>query len=59
MLSKEQGYDEYLAQKEQKGLQDSAAGRVCSLAEANAQWQAELDAIAVELKAFEQEVVNG
>lgn len=43
MIFKEKGYDEYLAEKVQKGLADSQAGRVYSLEEANAEWQEELE----------------
>lgn len=56
MIFKESGYDEYLAEKIKKGLEDSQAGRTSSLEQANAEWQAVLEEIAQECREFEQEI---
>lgn len=45
-MKKEPGYDEYLAEKIQRGLADIENGRICSLDEANAKWQNIIDNIA-------------
>lgn len=39
MLLKEKGYDEFLAEKIRRGLDDVANGRVVSLAEAQKEWE--------------------
>lgn len=53
MIFNEKGYDEYLLEKEKKGLLDSQEGRIFSLEQANAEWEAELEEIALECQEFE------
>ena len=53
---KEQGYDEYLAEKVQRGLDDFQQGRVMSLEEADQHWQATIDKLAEQEQKFEEKV---
>lgn len=55
-MFKENGYDDYMAKKVQQGLADSRAGRVYSLEQANAEWEAVIEEIAVELEAFDKDI---
>lgn len=55
-MLKEKGYDEFLAQKIQQGLDDVKNGRVTDLTDANAEWQALIEQFEQENRQFEREM---
>ena len=56
-MLKEDGYDEFLAEKIQTGMADIANGRVHSLEECQLEWQKIAEDFAKETEIFEQEIV--
>lgn len=59
MLLKEKGYDEFLAEKIRRGLDDVANGRVVTLEELNRSIEQMLEQKAAELKEAEQGLIYG
>ncbi|MFZ7201414.1 hypothetical protein [Avibacterium avium] len=58
-MFKEKGYDEFLAEKIRRGDEDFKAGRVFTLEQANAKWQATIERKAAELAAQEEALLGG
>lgn len=59
MLFKEKGYDVFLAQQIQRGLNDIEQGRIVSLAELDEQVSKLLERKAIELNEAEQGLIYG
>ncbi|MGR3808211.1 hypothetical protein [Pasteurella testudinis] len=55
-MLKEKGYDEYLANKIKKGLEDVEHGRLHTLEECETEWQTIIQQFVKESRNFEQEI---
>lgn len=55
-MLKEAGYDEFLAMKIARGLEDVEAGRVISLEEAQKDWQRRIERKALEMALLDEEL---
>lgn len=58
-MFKEQGYDEFLAKKVQQGLDDIKNGKIYSLEQCNAEWQAMIEKAEQKTMEIEREVAYG
>ncbi|WP_439327891.1 hypothetical protein [Lonepinella sp. BR2357] len=58
MITKEQGYDEFLAEKIRLGREDIANGRFYTLKEAEAHWQRTIERKALEMALLDEELAD-
>ncbi len=58
MITKEKGYDEFLAEQIRLGREDLAAGRSCTLDEAVAHWQQTIEKKALEMALLDEELAE-
>ena len=59
MFKKEEGYEEFLAEKIRRGEEDVKAGRVVTLENAQVRWQKTIERKAAELAKQEEELIGG
>ena len=58
-MFKEEGYEEFLAEKIRRGEEDVKAGRVVTLENAQVRWQKTIERKAAELAKQEEELIGG